>query len=143
MAISDEDDVDHVESESYLNSFLAQGQSVSNPRDCKACRVPLCHSCGGAKSNSVPLQLVHQRLGHFNMEMLEKMSDARAIDVTLSDRSNCECAICMANKLTRGSVPRERESSGPAPKPFERVCTDVKGKVMPVLGQCLHGYFHV
>ena len=131
MSASTEDDVGRVESESYLNSFSAQGQDASNPGDCQACSVPSCHSCGGARSNSVPLSLVHQRLGHFNSEMLEKMTDARAIDITLSDRTKCECAICKANKLTRGHVPSEREQSRPDPKPFERVCTDVKGQVTP------------
>ncbi len=63
--------------------------------------------------------------------MLEKISDAHAFDVTLSGRTKCECAICKANKLTRGSVPCEREESRPAPKPFERVCTDVKGQLTP------------
>ena len=131
VASSEPDDAERVESESFLNSFSAQGLQLGDQLDDKACCAPSCHRCGGANSSKVPLKLVHQRLGHFNMEMLEKMSNARAIDVTLSDRSKCECAICMTNKLTRGSVPRERESSGPAPKPFERVCTDVKGKVMP------------
>ena len=68
------------------------------------------------------------------MDLLEKMSDAHAFDITLSDRAKCECAICKANKLTRGSVPQEREQSGPAPKPFERVCTNVKSKVTPDFG---------
>ena len=44
--------------------------------------------------------------------MLEKMSDAHAFDVTLSDRTKCECAICKANKLTRVSVPCKREQMG-------------------------------
>jgi hypothetical protein len=65
------------------------------------------------------------------MDLLEKMSDAHAFYITLSDRAKCECAICKANKLTRGSVPQEREQSGPAPKLFERVCTNVEGKVTP------------
>ena len=106
MASGEPDDAERVESESFLNSFSAQGLQVGDQLDDKACCAPSCHRCGGANSIKVPLKLVHQRLGHFNMEMLEKMSDARAIDVTLSDRSKCECAICMANKLTRGSVPR-------------------------------------
>jgi len=130
-SLEEEDDVECVDSESYLNSFSAQGQQVSNPVDCESCSAPSCHSCGGAKSSGVSLKTAHQRLGHFNMDLLEKMSDAHAFDLTLSDRAKCECAVCKANKLTRGSVPQEREQSGPAPKPFERVCTDVKGKVTP------------
>jgi len=55
LSASSEDDVERVESESYLNSFSAQGQDASNPGDCQACRVLSCHSCGGARSNSVPL----------------------------------------------------------------------------------------
>jgi hypothetical protein len=61
------------------------------------------------------------------MNLLEEMSDAHAFDITLSDRAKCECwRSAKANKLTRGSVPQEREQSGPAPKPFERLCTDVE-----------------
>jgi hypothetical protein len=130
-SFEEEVDAERVDPESYLNSFSAQGQQVSNPVDCESCSAPSCHSCGGAKSSGVSLKTAHQRLGHFNMDLLEKMSDAHAFDITLSDRAKCECAVCKANKLTRGSVPQEREQSGPAPKPFERVCTDVKGKVTP------------
>jgi len=77
MAASVEDDVDRVESESYLNFISAQGQNVRNQGDCESCCALSCHSCGKAKSNSVSLQLVYQRLGHFSGEMLEKMPDAR------------------------------------------------------------------
>ena len=79
VASGEPDDAERVESESFLNSFSAQGLLVGDQLDDKACCAPSCHRCGGANSSKVPLKLVHQRLGHFNTEMLEKMSDARAI----------------------------------------------------------------
>jgi len=84
-SLEEEDDIECVDSESYLNSFSAQGQQVSNPVDCESCSAPSCHSCGGAKSSGVSLKTAHQRLGHFNMDFLEKMSDAHVYFITLTD----------------------------------------------------------
>jgi hypothetical protein len=88
-SLEEEEDVECVDSESYLISFSAQGQQVSNPVDCESCSAPSCHSCGGATSSGVSLKTAQQRLGHFNMDLLEKMSDAHAFDITLSDRAKC------------------------------------------------------
>ncbi len=74
-SLEEEDDVECVDSESYLISFSAQGQQVSNTVGCESCSASSCHSCGGAKSSGVSLKTAHQRLGHFNIDLLEKMSD--------------------------------------------------------------------
>ena len=73
----------------------------------KACFT--CYSGSRVKESNVPLQLLHRRLGHFDSRTIEKMVDHRAIDVTLSDRKMCECAVCKAVKATRRSVPKQRE----------------------------------
>ena len=93
----------------------------------KACFT--CYSGSRVKESNVPLQLLHRRLGHFDSRTIEKMVDHRAIDVTLSDRKMCECAVCKAVKATRRSVPKQREYERAERKPWERVWTDVKGKV--------------
>ena len=93
----------------------------------KACFT--CYSGSRVKESNVPLQLLHRRLGHFDSRTIEKMVDHRAIDVTLSDRKMCECAVCKAVKATRRSVPKQREYERAELKPWERVWTDVKGKV--------------
>jgi len=54
----------------------------------------------------------------------------RSIDVGLSDRKHDNCDVCKANKLTRTSVPAERESFTTVVRPFERVWTDLKGKLL-------------
>jgi hypothetical protein len=40
------------------------------------------------------------------------------------------CDVCKANKLTKGAVPKQREEDAAQRKPFERVLTDVKGKLI-------------
>ena len=88
-----------------------------------------CCSGSRVKESKVPLQLLHRRLGHFDSRIIERMVDRRAIDVMLSDRKMCECAVCKAVKATRRPVPKQREHEVIERKPWERVWTDLKGKV--------------
>ena len=103
------------------------------PFDFSQCRHRGCASCNlvtQARGQAVPLALLHQRLGHFHEDTIIKMVDNRSVDVTLSDRKICVCEACKANKLTRSSVPKEREQETTVSKPFERVWTDIKGKTV-------------
>ena len=98
----------------------------------KSCGNEACFTCcsgSRVKESKVPLQLLHRRLGHFDSWVIERMAAHRAIDVTLSDHKMCECAVCKAVKATRRSVPKQREYERVERKPWERVWTDVKGKV--------------
>ena len=98
----------------------------------KPCGDEACFTCcsgSRVKESKVPLQLLHRRLGHFDSRVIERMAAHRAIDVTLSDHKMCECAVCKAVKATRRSVPKQREYERVERKPWERVWTDVKGKV--------------
>ena len=98
----------------------------------KSCGNEACFTCcsgSRVKESKVPLQLLHRRLGHFDSRVIERMAAHRAIDVTLSDHKMCECAVCKAVKATRRSVPKQREYERVERKPWERVWTDVKGKV--------------
>jgi len=62
--------------------------------------------------------------------MLQKMTDARAINISLSDRTKCECVYNLqSSMLARGHVLSEREQSRPDLIPFERANTDMKGEV--------------
>ena len=95
------------------------------------CAHPSCARCnmsreGGPKA---PLMLLHRRLAHWNTELIEKMVKHRAIDVNLSDRARCVCDVCRVSKPTRRHVLREREGLADQVKPFQRVWTDLKGKV--------------
>ena len=96
----------------------------------KACFT--CCSGSRVKESNVPLQLLHRRLSHFDSRAIEKMVDRRVLDVTLSDRKMCECAVCKAVEATRRSVPKQREYERVELKPWERVWTDLKGK--PICG---------
>ena len=71
-SIEEEEGVERVDPESFLNSFSAQGQQVSNLVDCESCSAPSCHSCDEAISSGVSLKTAHQRLGHFNMDSISR-----------------------------------------------------------------------
>jgi hypothetical protein len=62
--------------------------------------------------------------------MLRKMVQNKAIDFQLSDTVACDCDICRATKVHRTPVPKQREEEAAETKPFERVWTDVKGKLL-------------
>ena len=93
----------------------------------------VCYSCNSMvreRERLVPLSLLHRRLGHPSLRLIEDMVKNRSIDVGLSDRKHANCDVCKANKLTRSSVPKERESDSTVIRPFERVWTDLKGKLL-------------
>jgi hypothetical protein len=99
----------------------------------KSCATQECESCNTAaqeRSKAIPLALLHKRLGHFDCEMLRKMVQNKAIDFQLSDTVACNCDICRATKVHRTPVPKQREEEAAETKPFERVWTDVKGKLL-------------
>jgi hypothetical protein len=126
----EQDEVPEDEGRVELNRVESQ---ESAPFDFIGCKNRDCVSCNRAtqaRGNAVPLALLHQRLGHYSEDMIIKMVDNSSIDVTLSDKKICVCDVCKANKITRGSVPQEREQETTVSKPFERVWTDIKGKTI-------------
>ena len=90
-----------------------------------------CESCnlGRVGSSSLPLSLLHRRCAHWNEDLLEKMVKHRAIDLSLTDRARCACDVCRVSKATRRHVAKERETLSDEDRPFQRVWTDLKGKV--------------
>ena len=97
------------------------------------CSQPECaHCCGIVREREkyVTLDLLHRRLGHFDPKKLDNMVSQRALDVRLINHHVHSCDVCKANKLTRGAVPKQREDDAAQRKPFERVWTDVKGKLL-------------
>ena len=104
-----------------------------------SCRDGRCEVCSLAalrtnlpfvrKLPSISLELLHRRMAHFDHGMLEHMVNKGALDVRLADKVHRVCDICRANKITRRSVPRQREHEPVEEKPFGRVWTDVKGPV--------------
>jgi len=116
---------------------MAASQSVgaSNAKaNLGHCSDPLsCQFCGGGRDASAPLSLMHRRLAHWSEDTIVKMVKNRALDVTLTSKARCVCQICRVNKATRKHVSTEREAAAAAAaeeKPFERVWTDLKGKVV-------------
>ena len=95
------------------------------------CTEAKCECCnlGRVRGNAVPLELLHRRLAHCNGESLKKMVKHRAIDLTLTDRELPTCDVCRTAKATRRHVADEREDLADQTKPFQRVWTDLKGKV--------------
>jgi hypothetical protein len=73
--------------------------------------------------------LADQRLGHWNEDMIEKMVKHRAVDYSLTDRARCVCEVCRTAKATRKHVPVKREDLPDQTKLFQRIWTDLKGKV--------------
>ena len=96
-----------------------------------SCLHQSCATCGSmrAGTSSVPLMLLHRRLAHWSEDSIEKMVKHRALDMTLSDRARCACDVCRVSKATRRSVPRTRGDLSDHTKPFQRVWTDLKGKL--------------
>jgi len=116
-----------------LNS-VEDGRQMFSPDSYVPCCNHVCASCNAAikyaKEQAVPLSLLHERFGHFNTDTLEKMVKNKAIDIVLSDHKVCTCEVCRANKLTRRHVADSREAESTVEKPFQRVFSDVKGKVI-------------
>ena len=106
----------------------SNGPSRVVPSACSEKRCELCNM-GRVRGNSIPLMLLHRRLGHWNENMIQKMVKHRAVDYTLTDTARCVCDVCRVAKATRRTVPREREELAEQDKPFQRVWTDLKGKV--------------
>jgi transposase InsO family protein len=73
--------------------------------------------------------LLHRRLAHWNEDLLQKMVKHRAVDMVLSDRARCVCDVCRVSKATRRHVADHREHLAEQTRPFQRVWTDLKGKV--------------
>jgi len=92
-----------------------------------------CDFCGATHQPGVPLSLLHRRLAHWNQDSIEKMVKNQSLDVKLTSKARCACEVCLTNKATRRHVSTEREQEADVELPFERVWTDVKGKVIPDL----------
>ena len=91
-----------------------------------------CYSCNAAtrvRESSVSLDLLHRRLGHFNLDSIENMVRNKSLDMRLSDKQRHVCPVCKAHKITRRSVPSTRDAEPITEHPFERVWSDVKGKI--------------
>ena len=112
-----------------VESGWAQGavplSAMCTSVDCAVC-------CGIVREREkyVSLDLLHRRLAHFDPALCDKMVSQRSLDVRLLDRHAQSCDVCKANKITRGAVPKQREDDAAQRKPFERVWTDVKGKLL-------------
>ena len=117
---------------------VSEGNDVLNGIGCSSssssssCANTACASCNAvqrAGASKVPLMLLHRRLAHWNEDLLQRMVKQRALDFVLSDRARCVCDVCRVSKATRRPVLPEREHTPDQVRPFQRVWTDLKGKV--------------
>ena len=83
-------------------------------------------ACFNGRSVSVPLQLLHQRLGHISERLCRRISKQQLSDIRLSDRSMGECEVCKESKAKRASFGQNDEEDGTL-APFEHVVSDLKG----------------
>jgi hypothetical protein len=111
-------------SEDYPAAAIAVSFPSCTSKKCASCNTTL-----QAGATKVPLMLLHRRLAHWNEDLLQKMVKHRAVDMVLSDRARCVCDVCRVSKATRRHVADHREHLAEQTRPFQRVWTDLKGKV--------------
>jgi hypothetical protein len=86
------------------------------------------------KKKSISLQLLHQRLGHFNLDGLETMERQGMLDMTITGNKaarKMKCDVCSRVKATKNHPPDRRESAEKSKLPFEYIYSDVKGPLKP------------
>ena len=84
------------------------------------------------QKKQVPLELMHRRMGHYNVKYLMDMDKAGSLDVKLigGTKGFC-CEACRKSKATRHNPPKSREGDIKPTKPFQSVFSDLKGKLKP------------
>jgi transposase InsO family protein len=93
----------------------------------------LCY-CGSVTRGdaAVDRELLHRRFAHWNERTLHHMVKNGSIDMNIARSvfdKKVKCSACEASKATRHNPPTQREGPRVPMAPFERVWTDVKGKV--------------
>ena len=106
-------------------SLSEQASTIGKCEDgeCERCNLTL-----RTAGKTVPLRLMHQRLNHFSEDLIVKMSKLGSLDVNVIGKK-AVCDICRTAKATRNSIPKTRDLVDDQLKPFQRVWTDLKGKV--------------
>jgi len=116
--------------EPNINEFI-HDKYEEDKKSFAKCKLDNCEQCNltlRAEGRTVPLRLMHQRLNHMSEELIVKMSKLGALDVNVIGKKTV-CDVCRTAKAHRSSVPKRRELLDDQLKPFQRVWTDLKGKV--------------
>jgi hypothetical protein len=108
---------------SYDQSSSVKAFNRCEDDECERCNLTL-----RTAGKTVPLRLMHQRLNHYSEDLIVKMSKLGAIDVNVIGKK-AVCDVCRTAKATRNSTPKSRDLVDDQLKPFQRVWTDLKGKV--------------
>ena len=98
----------------------------------KRCTEQTCDNCNYARRagvSNVPLDVMHRRLNHSNIDMIKRMASGGSLDVNVIGKTNPVCGVCETSKAHRKPVPKQREHEPEKLKPFQRVWCDLKGKV--------------
>ena len=113
-----------------INEFI-HDKYEEDKKSFAKCKLDNCEQCNlnlRAEGRTVPLRLMHQRLNHMSEDLIVKMSKLGALDVNVIGKKTV-CDVCRTAKAHRSSVPKRRELLDDQLKPFQRVWTDLKGKV--------------
>jgi len=105
-------------------------KGVDSPQ--KKCDGEACENCSLARRpgiTNVPLDVMHRRLNHINVDLIKKMSKGGSLDVSVIGKIDPVCGVCETAKAKRKSVPKHREHEPEELQPFQRVWCDLKGKV--------------
>jgi len=116
--------------EPNINEFIYD-ENEKDKKSFSKCKLDECEQCNltlRAEGRKVPLRLMHQRLNHMSEDLIVKMSKLGALDVNVIGKKTV-CDVCKTAKAHRNSVPKQRELMDDQLKPFQRVWTDLKGKV--------------
>ena len=116
--------------DAFLNYVVVDDQQ--NAVDVPVCCAERCESCNlsrRSRAKSVPLEVMHRRLNHMDVNKILKMAKCGDLDVNIIGKSIPVCDVCEMAKAHRRSVPKVREHEAKEDKPFERCWTDLKGAV--------------
>ena len=110
------------------NSGAADEPRAANAR-CVAWRCENCSMIRRAGVTNVPLDVMHRRLNHCNIDTIKRMAKNGALDVNVMGKTSPVCGVCETAKAHRRAVPKHREYEPEELKPFQRVWCDLKGKL--------------
>ena len=114
----------------HLNLYVTETEDDTDfTSTCSNAQCDKCNLARRVRGQHVALDLLHKRLNHVDVQTILKMNKAGSIPFNVTGKTIPVCQVCETAKAHRRSVPKSREHEPDTVKPFERVWTDLKGKV--------------
>ena len=113
------------ETEECFAERAAIARTLNHTKGCETC------SLAYGSGKRIDLTLAHRRFGHFEAGKIARMCRSGDYGITLTNCKHTDCPTCRASKMTKNTVPKIRQNPQIKRRPFERVWTDVKGKLKP------------